>query len=90
MERVKSDKPEIVEAALEMLKSEIRSSTSSMTAVPKPLKFLRAHRNDLVETHARMASGPNKVRHEEHFIYQFCRSFTSLDEVEAHSWHGHF
>lgn len=62
MERVKSDQSEIVKAALDMLTNEIRSSTSSMTAVPKPLKFLRAHRNDLVETHARMAHGPNKVR----------------------------
>lgn len=62
VERVKSDQPELVKAALELLKNEIRSSTSSMTAVPKPLKFLRAHRNELVETHARMAASPNKVR----------------------------
>lgn len=61
VERVKSSDPEIARNALELLKTEIRSSTSSMTAVPKPLKFLRTHRNTLVETHAAMAPGANKV-----------------------------
>jgi 26S proteasome regulatory subunit N1 len=60
VERVKASEPEIVKNALQLLKSEIRSSTSSMTAVPKPLKFLRTHRNTLVEAHASMAAGPNK------------------------------
>jgi len=34
--------------SLNMLSTEIRSSTSSMTAIPKPLKFLRAHYDTLV------------------------------------------
>lgn len=59
--RVKAPEPELVKAALELLRSEIRSSTSSMTAVPKPLKFLRPHRTSLVEAHASMAHGPNRV-----------------------------
>ena len=29
--------------ALESLKTEIKTATSSMTSVPKPLKFLRPH-----------------------------------------------
>lgn len=36
--------------ALNTLKTEIRSATSSMTSVPKPLKFLRAHYPALKDT----------------------------------------
>ena len=61
VERLKAPEAEIVKNALELLRSEIRSSTSSMTAVPKPLKFLRSHRTTLVEIHASMAAGSNKV-----------------------------
>ena len=75
MERLKAPEPEIVKAALEMLKTEIRSSTSSMTAVPKPLKFLRQHRTTLVETHASMAAGPNKVRESVILSTTFCCVF---------------
>lgn len=82
MERVKSDQPEIVKAALDMLKNEIRSSTSSMTAVPKPLKFLRAHRNDLVETHARMAHGPNKVRMHRYLLHGWFAPISLHSESE--------
>ena len=35
--------------SLEMLRSKIRSATSSLTSVPKPLKFLRAHFDTLKE-----------------------------------------
>lgn len=35
--------------AIETIRHEIRSSTSSMTAIPKPLKFLRMHINNLIE-----------------------------------------
>ena len=34
---------ELARAALEVLRKEIREATSSMTAVPKPLKFLAPH-----------------------------------------------
>jgi 26S proteasome regulatory subunit N1 len=42
---------------LEMLKSIIRSSTTSMTSVPKPLKFLRPHYSTLKELHGKMPDG---------------------------------
>ncbi len=38
---------EVRKAALESLKNEIRSATSSMTSIPKPLKFLRPHYDQL-------------------------------------------
>ena len=40
VERVGDVTPQIQLNALEMLRDKIRTSTSSMTAVPKPLKFL--------------------------------------------------
>lgn len=48
--------------ALEELRRQIRSSTTSMTSVPKPLKFLRPHYGKLKEIYDGMAAGENKVR----------------------------
>lgn len=48
--------------ALEELRRLIRSSTTSMTSVPKPLKFLRPHYGKLKEIYEGMAPGENKVR----------------------------
>ena len=48
-------------AALTHLTTEIRSATSSMTSVPKPLKFLRQHYGDLKTTHAGLPAGENKT-----------------------------
>ncbi|KAI3925638.1 hypothetical protein MKW98_001492 [Papaver atlanticum] len=42
VERVQDPQPG-VQLALESMRHEIRNSTSSMTSVPKPLKFLRPH-----------------------------------------------
>lgn len=47
--------------ALEELRRQIRSSTTSMTSVPKPLKFLRPHYAKLKEIYEGMAPGENKV-----------------------------
>ncbi|PNJ69157.1 PSMD2 isoform 9, partial [Pongo abelii] len=46
--------------ALEELRRQIRSSTTSMTSVPKPLKFLRPHYGKLKEIYENMAPGENK------------------------------
>ena len=46
--------------ALETMVKEVRTSTSSMTSVPKPLKFLRPHYGTLKANHA--AAVPGKVK----------------------------
>lgn len=51
----------VVSAALEHLRKEIRSATTSMTSVPKPLKFLRPHYAGLKETYEKMIGGANKL-----------------------------
>lgn len=43
VERVQESDPGLQKVALESMRQEIRTSTSSMTSVPKPLKFLRPH-----------------------------------------------
>jgi 26S proteasome regulatory subunit N1 len=48
-------------AALDAIKTFIKTSTSSMTAVPKPLKFLRPHYDDLAGLYEKWAAGPVKV-----------------------------
>ncbi|KAG0487907.1 hypothetical protein HPP92_006718 [Vanilla planifolia] len=47
VERVQDADPGIQKFALESMRQEIRTATSSMTSVPKPLKFLRPHYGDL-------------------------------------------
>lgn len=47
--------------ALERLKNAIRTSTSSMTAVPKPLKFLRPHYDRIMSIYDKWPKGANKV-----------------------------
>lgn len=46
--------------ALEAIKTSIKTSTSSMTAVPKPLKFLRPHYKTLVQRYDDWPSGDDK------------------------------
>lgn len=43
VERLQEPKPELHRAALETMCTLIKSSTTSMTSVPKPLKFLMPH-----------------------------------------------
>jgi 26S proteasome regulatory subunit N1 len=50
--RLKESDPEIHKQALQHLTNEIRSSTSSMTSVPKPLKFLRPHYQTLKDVYS--------------------------------------
>lgn len=60
VERLSEKNTELYRAALEELRRLIRSSTTSMTSVPKPLKFLRPHYGKLKEIYEGMAPGENK------------------------------
>ncbi len=62
MTRIQDTDEGIARLALETLKTEIKTSTSSMTAVPKPLKFLRPHYDHLKTVYEQLAEGENKVR----------------------------
>jgi hypothetical protein len=56
-----SDKS-LYKPTLEQIKDSIKTSTSSMTAVPKPLKFLRPHYEKLEEAYQSWPQGDDKVR----------------------------
>ncbi|KAK9463669.1 armadillo-type protein [Lipomyces oligophaga] len=56
VERLKEPDTSLYKPALDSLKNFIRTSTSSMTAVPKPLKFLRPHYPDLTELYDKWPS----------------------------------
>ncbi len=47
--------------AIDAIKDFIKTSTSSMTAVPKPLKFLMPHYEDLTKTYEEWPNGNEKV-----------------------------
>jgi len=61
VERINDPKEGVVTLALELMRKEIKSATSSMTSVPKPLKFLRPHFETLIKTFEDMGQGDNKL-----------------------------
>jgi 26S proteasome regulatory subunit N1 len=60
VERLKENNTSLYRPALETLRTLIRTSTSSMTSVPKPLKFLRPHYPSLQELYETWASSEEK------------------------------
>lgn len=60
VERLAEDDKSLYKPALESIKTNIKTSTSSMTAVPKPLKFLRPHYEKLCETYEAWPAGEDK------------------------------
>lgn len=53
VQRLTESNTNLYKPALESLRTHIRSSTSSMTSVPKPLKFLRNHFETLKDLHTK-------------------------------------
>jgi len=51
----------LYKSALEAIKDSIKTSTSSMTAVPKPLKFLRPHYAPMGKLYEEWPAGENKT-----------------------------
>ncbi|EZF33209.1 26S proteasome regulatory subunit rpn-1 [Trichophyton interdigitale MR816] len=60
VERLQESDTSLYKPALEAIKTFIKTSTSSMTAVPKPLKFLRPHYDDLTKVYDEWSSGDDK------------------------------
>ncbi|KAJ2842069.1 proteasome regulatory particle base subunit, partial [Coemansia brasiliensis] len=61
VERLKEPSTEIHRSALGNLANVIRSTTSSMTSVPKPLKFLKPHHATLTELYEKWSDAQNKL-----------------------------
>uniref|UniRef100_A0A7N0UKP4 26S proteasome non-ATPase regulatory subunit 2 homolog n=1 Tax=Kalanchoe fedtschenkoi TaxID=63787 RepID=A0A7N0UKP4_KALFE len=60
VERVQDPSPQLQSIALDSMRQEIRTSTSSMTSVPKPLKFLRPHYGTLKAFYETMPDSDQK------------------------------
>ncbi|KAF4310898.1 Proteasome/cyclosome regulatory subunit [Botryosphaeria dothidea] len=60
VERIQESDTSLYKPALEAIKNFIKTSTSSMTAVPKPLKFLRPHYESLEKTYESWLEGADK------------------------------
>ncbi|KAI6293784.1 proteasome regulatory particle base subunit [Pyricularia oryzae] len=61
VERLTESDASLYKPALEAMKNFIKTSTSSMTAVPKPLKFLRPHYETMTKLYEAWPTGDNKV-----------------------------
>lgn len=60
VERLMEPDQKLYKPALESLRSQIRASTTSMTSVPKPLKFLRLHYESLKEVYEKIKDDTTK------------------------------
>ncbi|KAJ2726128.1 proteasome regulatory particle base subunit [Coemansia sp. Benny D115] len=60
VERLKESSVDIHRVALENLNNVIRSTTGSMTSVPKPLKYLKAHHETLQGVYEQWSNEQNK------------------------------
>ncbi|KAI9728583.1 MAG: proteasome regulatory particle base subunit [Cirrosporium novae-zelandiae] len=60
VERLQEPDKTLYKPTLEAIKTSIKTSTSSMTAVPKPLKFLRPHYDDLTKLYEQWPAGEDK------------------------------
>ncbi|KAI1337399.1 armadillo-type protein [Xylariaceae sp. FL0016] len=60
VERLQETDVSLYKPALEAVKTSIKTSTSSMTAVPKPLKFLRPHYESLTKLYENWPEGDDK------------------------------
>ncbi|KPI36073.1 26S proteasome regulatory subunit rpn-1 [Cyphellophora attinorum] len=60
VERLKEDDASLYQPSIDSIKTFIKTSTSSMTAVPKPLKFLRPHYDDLSALYDKWGAGADR------------------------------
>ena len=59
--RSKENDEKLYKPALEILRTKIKESTSSMTSVPKPLKFLRNQYDNLKAAYEKINDKTTKV-----------------------------
>ncbi|KAI3856821.1 hypothetical protein MKX03_014139 [Papaver bracteatum] len=83
VERVQDPQPGLQKIALESLRHEIRNSTSSMTSVPKPLKFLRPHYGTLKTYFAAMGGDPELKRFLADILSVLAMTMSSEGERES-------
>jgi 26S proteasome regulatory subunit N1 len=73
VERLQEEKTELYLPALETMAQLIRASTTSMTSVPKPLKFMRPHYDKMKEIHKTM-----QLTHQDKAVLKMCAEIISV------------
>ncbi|KJH47377.1 Proteasome/cyclosome repeat protein [Dictyocaulus viviparus] len=64
LQRLTENDVNLYQPSLETMRTLIRASTTSMTSVPKPLKFMRPHYAKMKQVFEKMQPGPTKGMHE--------------------------
>ncbi len=59
--RMEADTDDVQLEHLNNLKTEVKQSTTSMTSIPKPFKFIKPHYQDLVKFYEELKSEKLKV-----------------------------
>ncbi len=59
--RLEESNADLYDPALESMKTMIKSATTSMTSVPKPLKFLRPHYTRIKKIYENISNEETKV-----------------------------
>lgn len=67
VERLSDPAPEIANNSLELLKKEVKASTTSITSVPKSLRFLKPHYGQIKEIYDKTPNGDFKVSYFDFF-----------------------
>uniref|UniRef100_U5EY74 26S proteasome non-ATPase regulatory subunit 2 n=1 Tax=Corethrella appendiculata TaxID=1370023 RepID=U5EY74_9DIPT len=73
VERLQESNTDLYSPSLEALAKLIRASTTSMTAVPKPLKFMRPHFETMKEIHKKMTAS-----HLDKTVVKLCAEIISV------------
>ncbi|KAJ1346199.1 26S proteasome non-ATPase regulatory subunit 2 [Parelaphostrongylus tenuis] len=60
VQRLTENNTSLYQPSLETMRTLIRASTTSMTSVPKPLKFMRPHYAKMKQVFEKMEPGPTK------------------------------
>eukprot|EP00697_Spironema_sp_BW2_P017140 gnl/Spiro4/8705_TR4554_c0_g1_i1.p1 gnl/Spiro4/8705_TR4554_c0_g1~~gnl/Spiro4/8705_TR4554_c0_g1_i1.p1 ORF type:complete len:891 (+),score=267.11 gnl/Spiro4/8705_TR4554_c0_g1_i1:27-2675(+) len=87
VERIKEPNPVLAAEAINTLKTEVRTATSTMTSVPKPLKFLRPHYDELKRFWESVPDGPENVKpHLADLLSVLAMTFGSDESTESLSF----
>eukprot|EP00698_Gefionella_okellyi_P019811 TRINITY_DN6137_c0_g1_i1.p1 TRINITY_DN6137_c0_g1~~TRINITY_DN6137_c0_g1_i1.p1 ORF type:complete len:924 (+),score=194.42 TRINITY_DN6137_c0_g1_i1:365-3136(+) len=89
VDRIQENDAGVQKLALEQIRTDIKTATSTMTSVPKPLKFLRPHFPALKEFFVTMPDGPNRKLLADILSLLAMTLSTSDDSVESLTYKLH-
>ncbi len=61
VQRLSEDDTGVQKLAIEQLRTQLQDTTSTVTSIPKPIKFLKPHYDSMKESYEKMKSNENKT-----------------------------